>query len=143
MCNSCDGSGCKSCSACPNNGAKIRKVNKLKVKKYECPECKYTWDAEKVGGCCGGNCGTASCADGCCADGCCADGCCGGSCDDGATGVDLSQVNYPPSADVSYAAPMQYEPSPTVAQPMPTAVPAPVYTDQTPPAADYYAPVAQ
>ncbi|QDT04060.1 hypothetical protein K227x_24460 [Rubripirellula lacrimiformis] len=58
-CGSCDGRGC---SSCVNNGATIRKVKVLKKKKYTCPECEYTWSAEKVD--CAGGC-SVGCAGGC------------------------------------------------------------------------------
>ncbi|MGB7328140.1 MAG: hypothetical protein WBD31_24910 [Rubripirellula sp.] len=59
-CNSCDGTGC---SSCINNGARTRRVCVLKTKKYKCPECEYSWSAEKAP--CGGGCATGCCDTGC------------------------------------------------------------------------------
>ncbi|MGB7344346.1 MAG: hypothetical protein WBD20_09040 [Pirellulaceae bacterium] len=136
-CTSCDGSGCKSCSACPNNGAKIRKIKVLKTKKYECPECEYTWSAEEAGGCgcSSGNCAGSSCAGSSCAGSSCAgSSCAGASCDGCAS---CSAASYPPAA-VPYT-----EPATMYQHEAPALVPAPVYADQVPPAADYYAPAPQ
>ena len=67
-CDSCDGVGC---SNCVHNGARTREVNVLKVKKYKCPECQYTWSAKFQPTCC----------DGACDSGC--DTSCESSCDPG------------------------------------------------------------
>ena len=48
-CDSCDGNGC---TACVNNGARLRRICVLKKDKITCPSCKYTWSAEKKAGCC-------------------------------------------------------------------------------------------
>jgi hypothetical protein len=45
-CDRCDGADCH----CRHSGAKPREVRVLKVAKYKCPECKYTWTA-KNGAC--------------------------------------------------------------------------------------------
>ncbi len=73
-CDSCDGAGCTNCV---HNGAKTRTIKVLKSKKYKCPECKYSWNAEKVG-----------CGSGCCDSGCDA-GCC-----DGATPYTSAPMEY-------------------------------------------------
>ena len=61
-CDSCGGAGC---NACVRNGAKIRKIKKLKTKKYTCPECEYRWTAKerfpspcRCEGACDGGCDT-------------------------------------------------------------------------------------
>ena len=54
------------CSNCTHNGAKTRKICVLKTKKYECPECKYTWTPEEKecgSGCAAGCCDTTSSCD--------------------------------------------------------------------------------
>ena len=134
-CAACDGSGCKSCSACPNNGACVRKIKVLKTKKYKCPECEYTWSAEKVDGCgCGGSsCG--GCGDGSCGDGCCDAGCCDAGCSS-------AGASLPPAIDMQGTAtsPAEYQAAPAMLAPMPAAVPAPVYSEQIPSATDYYLP---
>jgi len=53
--NKCDSCCGKGCSVCVHNGAKVRCVNVLKVEKYKCPKCKYTW-SPKDDGCCGTGC---------------------------------------------------------------------------------------
>jgi hypothetical protein len=137
-CTSCDGKGCKSCSACPNNGARIRKIKKLTSKKYKCPECEYTWEAEKKGGC--GSCGGGSCSNGCCSSGNCDTGCDTG-CACGS--ADYSEAPTPPALD-SPPAPMQHSSGPAMLEPVQTevhgAIAAPVYQEQIPSTADYYAP---
>ncbi len=76
-CDSCD-AGCGSCGksclkcTCVNNGARVKKVKKLKKKKYECPACKYEWTP--ACNCCGNGCGN-GCGDPGCDSGCDAPGC--------------------------------------------------------------------
>ncbi|TWT52607.1 hypothetical protein Pla22_02310 [Rubripirellula amarantea] len=98
-CDSCDGSGC---SACHHNGAKIRKVKKLKTKKYTCPECEYTWTAKETGPVCssGGNCG------------------CGvSSCDGGCDGMTYSESYSIPQPLPALEAAPQYQATPYQASP--------------------------
>ena len=55
-CTACNGKGC---TACVQNGARLRRVCVLKTEKYKCPACEYTWSAEKKGTC--GLCQRAGC----------------------------------------------------------------------------------
>ncbi|TWU55070.1 hypothetical protein [Rubripirellula reticaptiva] len=87
-CNSCDGTGC---SSCVNNGARTRRVCVLKTKKYKCPECEYSWSAEKAP--CGGG----------CAPGCCDSNSCDTGCD-----TTNSYGGFGVSAEPTYAAPQSY-----------------------------------
>lgn len=61
-CDLCDGVGCNSCV---HNGATTRTIRVLKTKKYKCPECKYTWSADKPSSCDSG-CSETGCASGSC-----------------------------------------------------------------------------
>ena len=57
-------SSCCDCSdqpcSCTHNGAKTRKICVLKTKKYECPECEYTWTAKEKE--CGSGCASSCCS---------------------------------------------------------------------------------
>ena len=78
-CHSCDSCNGRGCTNCVHNGARVRKVKVLKTKKYECPECKYTWTPDENSPCCGG-----SCSGGCgCGGANCDGGCCDAGCDSG------------------------------------------------------------
>ena len=41
-CGHCDGLGC---STCVHNGARLRRVCRLKPDSYKCPKCEYEWEA--------------------------------------------------------------------------------------------------
>ncbi len=89
-CDACDGCDGRGCTACVHNGAKTRTIKVLTTKKYKCPECKYTWSAEKKG---------------------CVTGCCDESCD---TGCDATPYSTGPmiyrELDAPGIAPMQAKP---------------------------------
>ncbi|TWU48504.1 hypothetical protein Poly51_44040 [Rubripirellula tenax] len=100
-CNSCDGTGC---SSCINNGARTRRVCVLKTKKYKCPECEYSWSAEKAP--CGGGCAT----------GCCDSNACGTNCDAGCDksaayggGEMIADPSYAQYPNYGYAQPSSTE----------------------------------
>lgn len=68
-CHACGGGGCKACTNCVHNGAKVRSIKLLKTKSYKCPECEYSWSVEDAPRCgCGdsGCCGNADCCDASC-----------------------------------------------------------------------------
>lgn len=135
-CDSCDGNGC---SSCVNNGATTRTIRVLKTKKYKCPECKYTWSAEKPS--CGGGCSGTGCG-GCASGSCAASGGCTGTACDGCAACSSGHAPSP------VMAPMPTMAAPTAA---PVAMPYEASTPQTtlqhyepkPAASDYYSPVAQ
>lgn len=63
-CGGCDSSACQQC----HNGGRTRKVCVLKTDKYKCPNCEYSWSAEKkpAGSCgCSGSRCDQSCDEGC------------------------------------------------------------------------------
>ena len=128
-CGSCDGHGC---STCVNNGASARTVKILKTKKYKCPECKYSWSAEKSS-CCGG-----SCSSGCSGCSSCS------SCDTGYMGTSYSSQNY---SEAPYAEPVQPSMDATMMPPSPMvdamgapAHQSPVYVAPNQPSASYQLP---
>jgi hypothetical protein len=92
---------------CPPKCAKVKHVNVLKKKTYECEKCQYTWSPEPEECCAGG----AGCCDGEC------DGTCGGTCDGGC------DVGYTEGVEVT---------APTEAQPEVAPEPAPPLTGQRP-----------
>ena len=44
-CSSCDGCRGRGCRRCVHNGARLRRVCRLKPDSYECPKCEYEWEA--------------------------------------------------------------------------------------------------
>ncbi|NND96736.1 MAG: hypothetical protein HKN47_05335 [Pirellulaceae bacterium] len=99
-CGACDGKGC---SSCVNNGAKLRQIRVLKSKKYTCPECQYSWSAEKVERCGGCATGCGGCAGGASSVGCASAGCAEAPCD--------SPAGYAPMQPAATVAPRQWVPS--------------------------------
>ena len=53
-CGSCD--GCDSGGHCTARCGRVKTILVLKKHKYECPDCKYTWEVASSGACDSGNC---------------------------------------------------------------------------------------